>query len=217
MLKLVIFDLDGTLLNTLDDLADSCNYILQKNGYPTHPTDAYKYFVGDGIRKLIERALPLEVKQNTAKVEICLSEFLDYYALHKMDKTAPYEGMMQTLEQLQQRNIAIAVASNKVHHEVEPLLQFYFPSISFIKAVGQKKGVPTKPDPTMVLEILDETKISPKATIYVGDTSVDMQTGKNAGLYTIGALWGFRTAKELTENGADKLIYHPEEILAIIQ
>ncbi len=217
MIKLAIFDLDGTLLNTIDDLADSCNVILKKHNFPIHPVDAYKYFVGDGIRMLVMRAVPRHVKDNPEIIQQCLEGFLDYYAQHKMDKTAPYAGMVETLEILQERNIRLAVASNKVDSEVHPLLQYYFPTISFVAAVGQKEGIPTKPDPTMVNEILEKINIAPENTIYIGDTAVDMQTGKNAQIYSLGALWGFRTAEELIENGADKLIQHPKDILKLLE
>lgn len=216
MVKLVIFDMDGTLLNTLDDLADSCNHILQQYGYPTHPVDAYKYFVGNGIRKLIERTVPEEVLQKPELLHTIESDFLAYYTLHKVDKTAPYEGMVSVLNQLQSKNIQIAVASNKIDKEIAPLLDYFFPSIKFAAAIGQKLGVPTKPNPDVVYEILSQTQIKKDDTLYVGDTAVDMKTGKSAGIYTIGVLWGFRTEKELLDNGADELIHHPEDLLPLI-
>lgn len=216
MVKLVIFDLDGTLLNTLDDLADSCNYILQKYDYPTHPVEAYKYFVGDGIRKLIERAIPDEVLHKQELVYSIESDFLAYYTLHKIDKTAPYEGIIPVLNQLQSKNIQIAVASNKIHSEIAPMLTYYFPSIKFAAALGQQEGVPTKPNPNVVYEILAQTKIEKEDVLYVGDTAVDMKTGKSAGIYTIGVLWGFRTEKELLDNGADELIQKPEDLLSLM-
>lgn len=216
MVKLVIFDLDGTLLNTLDDLADSCNYILQKYDYPTHPVEAYKYFVGDGIRKLIERAIPDEVLHKQELVYSIESDFLAYYTLHKIDKTAPYKGIIPVLNQLQSKNIQIAVASNKIHSEIAPMLTYYFPSIKFAAALGQQEGVPTKPNPNVVYEILAQTKIEKEDVLYVGDTAVDMKTGKSAGIYTIGVLWGFRTEKELLDNGADELIQKPEDLLSLM-
>ena len=216
MVKLVIFDLDGTLLNTLDDLADSCNYILQKYDYPTHPVEAYKYFVGDGIRKLIERAIPDEVLHKQELVYSIESDFLAHYRLHKVDKTAPYEGIIPVLNQLQSKNIQIAVASNKIHSEIAPMLTYYFPSIKFAAALGQQEGVPTKPNPNVVYEILAQTKIEKEDVLYVGDTAVDMKTGKSAGIYTIGVLWGFRTEKELLDNGADELIQKPEDLLSLM-
>lgn len=216
MVKLVIFDMDGTLLNTLDDLADSCNHILRQYGYPAHPVAAYKYFVGDGIRKLIERTVPNEVLQKPELLHSIETDFLAYYTLHKIDKTAPYEGMIPVLNQLQSKNVQIAVASNKIHREIAPLLDYYFPSIKFAAAMGQKPEVPTKPNPDVVYEILAQTQIKKEETLYVGDTAVDMKTGKSAGIYTIGVLWGFRAEKELIENGADELIQNPEDLLPLI-
>lgn len=216
MVKLVIFDMDGTLLNTLDDLADSCNHILQQYGYPTYPVEAYKYFVGNGIRKLIERTVPEDVLQNPELLHAIESDFLAYYTLHKVDKTAPYKGMVSVLNQLQSKNIQIAVASNKIHREITPLLDYFFPSIKFAAAIGQKPGIPTKPNPDVVYEILSQTQIKKEDTLYLGDTAVDMKTGKRAGIYTIGVLWGFRTEKELLDNGADELIHEPEDLLPLI-
>ncbi len=208
--------MDGTLLNTLDDLADSCNHILRQYGYPAHPVAAYKYFVGDGIRKLIERTVPNEVLQKPELLHSIETDFLAYYTLHKIDKTAPYEGMIPVLNQLQSKNVQIAVASNKIHREIAPLLDYYFPSIKFAAAMGQKPEVPTKPNPDVVYEILAQTQIKKEETLYVGDTAVDMKTGKSAGIYTIGVLWGFRAEKELIENGADELIQNPEDLLPLI-
>jgi len=216
MVKLVIFDMDGTLLNTLDDLADSCNHILRQYGYPAHPVAAYKYFVGDGIRTLIARTVPNEALQKPELLHSIETDFLAYYTLHKIDKTAPYEGIIPVLNQLQSKNVQIAVASNKIHREIAPLLDYYFPSIKFAAAMGQKPEVPTKPNPDVVYEILAQTQIKKEETLYVGDTAVDMKTGKSAGIYTIGVLWGFRAEKELIENGADELIQNPEDLLPLI-
>jgi phosphoglycolate phosphatase len=215
MIKLVIFDLDGTLLNTLQDLADCTNYILRKKNYPKHPLDSFRYFVGNGIRKLIERAIP-ESERIPEKIDEITADFMAYYHLHNAEKTAPYKGIIPMLTELNRRNILIAVASNKAHEIMTPLMEHYFPGINFAAILGNRQGVPTKPDPAIVKEILQITGISEKETLYAGDTSVDMNTATAAGLAKIGVLWGFRTKEELVAAGADYLVEKPEEILKII-
>lgn len=210
--KLIIFDLDGTLLNTLEDLTDSGNYILSKYGFPQHSLNAYRFFVGNGIRKLVERILP-EDKRDEAFVEDVRREFVHYYNQHKADKTAPYKGIIELLENIQNKNIKIAVASNKAHEMMDKIIQFYFPTIHFDAIFGQRQGIQPKPDPTIVFDILKTTNASKSETLYVGDTSVDMQTAKNADLKSIGVLWGFRTEEELRTAGADYIISSPNELL----
>lgn len=218
---LAIFDLDGTLLNTLEDLAASGNFVLKNHGYPTHPTDAYKMFVGNGIRKLVERALPPEARRDEI-VEPLFKEFLDYYAIHKMDKTMPYPGIVELLEGLQERGIKVAVASNKAHEAMAPLMERYFPTIRFTAVLGNKPGAAPKPNPGIVFEILKLAGDGPETTVYVGDSCVDMETGANAGLKKIGVLWGFRTKEELVNAGADWLLERPDltsflDILSALQ
>lgn len=216
MIKLVIFDLDGTLLNTLDDLADSSNYVLQQHGFPTHPTDAYRYFVGNGIPVLIQRVLPPEYKEGPI-YEQCLQEFIAYYSIHMADKTKPYSEITETLTQLQHTGVKIAVATNKVHHAVAPLMKDYFPTIRFDALCGQQPSVKTKPDPQIVFHILKETGYTQEETLYAGDTAVDMNTAHNAGLHAVGVLWGYRPQKELEDAGADWLIRKPSELLPLIE
>lgn len=206
---LAIFDLDGTLLNSLEDLCNSGNYILSKHGYPTHPLEAYKMFVGSGIRKLVERALPENARQEEI-LEPLFQEFIEYYFVHKMDKTMPYPGITEWLEGLQQRDIKLAVASNKAHAAMAPLMEHYFPTIRFSAILGNKPGQLPKPDPKIIFEILEITHESPNTTIYIGDSSVDMETAANAGLKKIGVLWGFRTKEELVKAGADALLEKPD-------
>ena len=214
MVKLIIFDLDGTLLNTLDDLADCTNYILRKNGYPTHKIDAYKYFVGNGVAMLLQRALPKEVPENRF-FEI-LHQFMKHYELHKSDKTAPYEGIIETLEKLQEKGIMLAVATNKPHDLLPDLMSHYFPTIKWAAVFGNRSDVPIKPHPQIVYDILGVTQINQKDTLYVGDTAVDMETAQNAGITKIGVLWGFRTKKELEQARAYYVIEHPQELLKFI-
>lgn len=210
--KLIIFDLDGTLLNTLEDLADSGNYILSKYGFDQHSLDDYRYFVGNGIYKLVERILP-ENKREKTFVEEVKSQFMTYYDQHKADKTAPYQGIIELLEELQHRGIKMAIASNKAQEAMEPLVEFYFPTITFAAVFGQRTGIPTKPDPNIVFDILNKTNISKSDTLYVGDTAVDMQTAKSAGVKSVGVLWGFRPKEELIQAQAELIIEKPEELL----
>jgi len=212
MIRLVIFDLDGTLLNTLQDLADCTNVVLRQHGFPEHPEDAYRYFVGNGIPTLIERALP-DTARTPEVIAQVLADFMPYYDLHKADKTAPYSGIIELLETLQKKNIAIAVASNKTHSAMAPLLAHYFPTIKFAAFFGNRPQVPIKPHPQIVEDVLNQTGISKIETLYVGDTAVDMETAQNAGLRKIGVLWGFREKEELVSAGADILVENPEEIL----
>ncbi|HNY63052.1 MAG TPA: HAD family hydrolase [Bacteroidales bacterium] len=214
MTTLVIFDLDGTLLDTLKDLQTCTNHILKQHGYPEHPMEDYKYFVGNGIPKLISRALPDSVKPE--KEQQVLKDFLAYYELHKEDYTQPYPGIVSLLEYLQDHQIAIGVASNKIQSAIDPLMETYFPQIQFQAALGSREGVPNKPHPQIVEDILSVSPHDKKNVIYLGDTSVDMQTAKNAGLTAVGALWGFRTREELEQSGADHIIETPEQLIALL-
>jgi phosphoglycolate phosphatase len=221
MIKLVIFDLDGTLLNTLDDLADCTNYVLQKNGFPTHEVEAYKYFVGNGVDMLLQRALPKEVPETTF-TEI-YKMFMLHYEIHKEDKTAPYADIVEMLEKLQEKGILLAVATNKPHELLPGLMQRFFPTIKWAAVFGNRNGIPVKPNPQIVYDILNTVNCKDKACLvftneilYVGDTAVDMETAQNAGITKIGALWGFRTKEELQQAEADYLIENPLEIFPLI-
>ena len=216
MIKLIIFDLDGTLLNTIDDLADSCNHVLAAHGLPTHETAEYNYFVGNGIRKLVERAIPAG-HRTPENIQAIYDDFMDYYQRHSADKTAPYEGIIETLEQLESMGIKAAVASNKAQVAMAPLLSHYFPTVRWAAAYGQREGVPTKPAPQIVYDILETAGVKKEEALYIGDTGTDMETAANAGLYKVGAAWGFRTREELTANGADVIIDKPEELLDVLR
>lgn len=204
MKKLIIFDLDGTLLNTIADLAHSTNFALESNGFPTHEIEEYKYFVGNGINKLFERALPEGEKseENIAKVR---NVFLVHYDRHNADHSRPYEGMVELLEQLQKKGIKLAVASNKYQAATEKLVPHFFPTVSFVAILGQREGINPKPDPTIVHDILSVANVTKEETLYVGDSNVDMQTAINGGVDACGVAWGFRPVAEL---GA----YHPKYI-----
>ena len=216
MKKLVIFDLDGTLLNTIADLAAATNYALTQFGYPTHSTDAYRFFVGNGINKLFERALP-EGERTPENVLKIRSKFVPYYNLHNADLSRPYPGIEDLLRHLQQHHLQIAVASNKYQEATAKLIGQYFPSLHFTAVFGQRDNVPTKPDPQVVNEIIQMAGVSKEEVVYIGDSGVDMQTGLNAGVTTIGVCWGFRPKSELQEFHPDLLAEKPEDISHFLQ
>lgn len=216
MKELIIFDLDGTLLNTIADLANSTNYALRKNGFPEHEITAYKFFVGNGINKLFERALPHDAKtdENILKLR---KDFLSYYDKHNTDVSEPYLGIRNLLECLNQKKRMLAVASNKYHSATLKLVKFYFPSIPFIAILGQREGIPAKPDPTIIQEIFSLSGgCTPADALYVGDSGVDMQTAKNAGVESVGVTWGFRPIEELEVFKPDHIVDHPEDILKFL-
>ncbi len=215
MKKLIVFDLDGTLINSLEDLADSANHVLEQHGFTIHPVDAYRYFVGDGVRKLIERILPAE-ERNDAQIEQCRQEFVEYYKIHMEDKTSVYEGITDLLKALKARGLKIAVATNKVHVAVEPLMAKYFPGIQFDSLIGQREGVPVKPAPQIMFDILAQCGCEPSEAFHVGDTATDMQLAHNAGVTPVGVLWGYRPLEELQKAGAKHIIQHPADLLKII-
>ena len=198
MKKLVIFDLDGTLLNTIADLAHSTNYALNKLGYPTHENEKYNFMVGNGIDKLFERALPEEEKskENVLRVR---KEFVPYYDIHNADDSRPYPGIPELLSYLQDAGVQIAVASNKYQAATQKLVDHYFPEIHFTAVLGQREGVKVKPDPIIVSDILEIAKVAKEEALYVGDSGVDMQTAANAGVTACGVTWGFRPRTELEE------------------
>ena len=214
MKQLVIFDLDGTLLNTIADLAQSTNYALAELGYPTHEEDAYRFMVGNGINKLFERALP-EGEKSEANVLRVRQKFVPYYDLHNADKSIPYPGIPQLLACLQERGMRLAVASNKYQTAAEKLVAHYFPAIHFVAVFGQREGVPSKPDPTVVYDILKKAGTAPADTLYVGDSGVDMQTALNVGVTSCGVTWGFRPRTELEAFHPDYIVERAEEIAEI--
>ena len=215
MKKLVIFDLDGTLLNTIADLAHSTNYALNKLGYPTHEIEKYNFMVGNGIDKLFERALPEgeKSKENVLRVR---KEFVPYYDIHNADDSRPYPGIPELLSYLQDAGIQIAVASNKYQAATEKLIAHYFPGIRFVAVFGQREGVKVKPDPAVVHDILRIAGVSKDEVLYVGDSGVDMQTAINSGVTSCGVTWGFRPRTELESFCPDYIADKAETILSIV-
>lgn len=196
MKKLVIFDLDGTLLDTIADLAVATNHALQALGYPTHADETIRTFVGNGVNKLLERSLP-EAERTEENVMRMRSYFVPYYDAHNADLSQPYPGIVALLEALQAQGLMIAVASNKYQEATLKLVKHYFPTIDFVEILGQREGIAVKPDPTIVFDILKKANVSPEDTLYVGDSGVDMQTALHAHVEAVGVSWGFRPRAEL--------------------
>ena len=212
----VIFDLDGTLLDTLDDLAAAVNHALGELGFPLRSRDEVRQFVGNGVAKLMERALPAGA--NPADAARALTIFKDYYTLHSKDRTAPYSGVPELLKTLRERGCKLAVVSNKFDGAVEPLMEDYFPGLLDLSAgEDEDHGVPKKPHPAMVLRVMETLGADPVTTVYVGDSDVDIETAQNAALPCISVTWGFRTRDFLTQHGAAALASTPGELLTLIE
>ena len=215
MKKLVIFDLDGTLLDTIADLAESANHALKQLGYPTRDVETIRTFVGNGVNKLLFRALPDEEKTEENMMRM-RTHFVPYYDAHNADLSAPYPGIVALLEELQAKGLRMAVASNKYQEATVKLVKHYFPMIDFVEVLGQREGINVKPDPTIVFDILKKAGMSKEETLYVGDSGVDMQTAINAGVDAIGVTWGFRPRTELEDFHPMGLIDQAEELLGFL-
>lgn len=207
--KTAIFDLDGTLLDTLADLTDAVNHTLKQNGYPLRTQGEIRRFLGNGSKHLITKSLP----ENTppASVERIHGEYLAWYGPHSSIKTAPYDGILELLDALKAQGIALAVVSNKGDEHVKKLAETYFPQISL--AVGERPAVRRKPHPDSILEIIRELKADPETTIFVGDSEVDLQTAKNAGIIPVAVGWGFRDKEELIPYAPALFLEHPLDLL----
>ncbi len=214
MIRAVLFDLDGTLLNTLEDLADAVNFALQQEGYPIHPLEKYKYFVGSGVHNLLLRALPASHSSDEAAHKLRV-HFNNYYGLHSKDKTRPYDGITELLEQLKAKGIKTAVVTNKYDAGAQALVQEYFGPF-ILATFGQKEGVPIKPHPAQALQAMQDFGVAPEECLFVGDSDVDMFTGANAGSIPVGVLWGFRTKEELLSSGAKHIVSNPKQILDLV-
>jgi phosphoglycolate phosphatase len=215
MMKLVIFDLDGTLADTILDLSGSVQVSLKKRGLPCHSIPEYKLMVGNGFSTLVRRALPPELRDTPLQEEI-RAEATAYYAAHPLDATAPYPGIVPLLEELDSRGIRKAVVSNKPHKLAIAVVEGLFPGALVIDIRGEKPEFPRKPDPACVLDLAAKAEVKPEEALYVGDSNVDVATAHNAHMKVAGAAWGFRGADELREAGADYIAQKPEEILAIL-
>lgn len=211
----VIFDMDGTILSTLDDLASACNYVCESHGWPTFSKDQYRYKVGNGQPKLIERIIPAEYFGNGAVFEQALNEFRTYYAAHREDNTAPYEGINKMLHALKEAGVELAVLSNKDHAATAALGEQYFAGL-FKVVQGRVDAYPPKPETPITLHVLDELGAVPETSLYVGDSNVDVACGHNAGMQVCGVSWGFRGRAELEAAGAEYVIDTPSELLDLV-
>jgi len=216
MKTLIIFDLDGTLLNTIADLAISTNYALEKCGFPTHDTEAYRFFIGNGINNLFMKVLP-EGFKTSENILMIRQYFLEYYGAHNAELTVPYPGIPEILLHLQKAGFQLAVASNKYQQATEKLVKYFFPEIKFMAVFGQREGIPVKPDPTIVHDILSIAKVEKREVLYIGDSGVDMQTAQNAGVDACGVTWGFRTRSEMEEFSPAYFVDEATEILEILK
>lgn len=213
---LVIFDLDGTLLNTIGDLAASVDYVMRSRNLPEHSDAEYRQMVGGGIKRLVERALPAELAANEAYVEECVAQFRRYYVDNIDRHTIPYEGMPELLRELRRCGVKLAVASNKFQHGTDRLVAKFFGDIDFVAIEGNREGAPLKPDPAIVHNILQRADVDRSRAVMVGDSGIDIRTAAAAGIDSIGVAWGFRFADELYEAGATKVVTTVEELSEIL-
>ena len=214
MKKTVIFDLDGTLLDSIEDIASSMNKVLESLQLPTHKIEDYKHFVGGGVDILVENALSNQSKEIKDEV---IKRFKIEYDGKLHSKTLPYDGIYELLDELKKLDINLAVLSNKPHEFTVSYVNYFFKNYNFKEIHGQKKDVPKKPDPKAALDIVKCLDSSCENTYFIGDTKIDMQTAKSANMTAIGVLWGFRDEKELRDFGADFIVSNPLEILKILQ
>lgn len=213
--KAVLFDLDGTLLDTLEDIADSTNYVLEKNNLPTHPLQSYNKFVGDGLTMLMKRVLPKDKREGNL-LDQCVEEFRREYQKRWNAKSKPYPGIKQMLDVLKGRKLKLAVLSNKPDDFTKQCVNELLPHWNFEMILGLNHSIPAKPNPTGAKKIIDYLKLLPEDILYVGDTDIDMKTASATGMYPCGVLWGFRSRKELEESGAKCLLEKPEDISALL-
>jgi phosphoglycolate phosphatase len=214
--RALISDLDGTLLDTLEDLADSVNAALARLGLPQHELNAYRYFVGDGRRALALRALP-EDRREQATLDSMIAYIGEEYEKRWMDHSQPYDGIPELLDALTALGVRMAILSNKEHSYTEATVSRLLPNWSFELVLGESPSTPRKPDPSGALQIMERMGLEPVECLYIGDSGIDMQTATAAGLYAVGVLWGFRTADELLSNGARVLVEKPADIIPLFR
>ncbi len=216
MKQLIIFDLDGTLLNTIGDLAACCNATLERHNLPTHSDEDYNSFVGNGILRLVERAIP-ENLRTEERIAAVRKDFVELYTQNIATHTTPYGGIPELLASLHERGIDFAIASNKFQAGCERLAKHYFPLLRFAVVLGQRPNIPLKPCPYIIREIIQRTAYTPDKILFVGDSGVDMQTAAAAGVDSVGVTWGFRTREELEAAGAKHIVDSAEQILELLE
>lgn len=217
MYKAVIFDLDGTLLNTISSMAMTVNQVLEHLGFDPRPEEEYKKYAGDGARVLVERALKAAGDLKLEHFEQAFLEYMEQFRVSCTYGVTPYDGICELLCELKRRNIALAVLSNKPHRQAKDVIRTYFGESTFQIVQGQTDKIPKKPDPEGAIQIAAELGILPEECLYVGDTDVDMQTANRAGMYAVGVLWGFRDEQELRENHAKTLISDPMQLIVLLE
>lgn len=215
MKTLVIFDLDGTLLNTIDDLANATNHAMTALGFPTHGLWVYPSMVGNGVKKLIERALPDDARTEK-NIRDALDAFREYYNEHCCDATVPYPGIPELLEDLTAKGVNLAVTSNKYEFAVSKIIDHYFPNANFRAILGNVDGLPRKPDPSIVFKALSMCPTPKAQVLYVGDSGVDMETARRACVESVGVTWGYRPISELKQAYADHIISTPSQIIDLL-
>ena len=214
--KAVLFDLDGTLIDTVDDIGDAANRVLSNRKFPTHSISTYRLFIGEGVRMLFTRALP-EEDRNQDLITTCLKEFIEDYRYNYNVKTKLYDGVPELLDMLTQRGLKLAVLSNKPNPITKDCVAFFLSQWDFNVVLGQHDSIPRKPDPQGALEVAQRLAILPSKFVYLGDTAIDMKTAVSAGMFPVGVLWGFRPLEELMKNGARIVIDEPMQLMDVIK
>lgn len=214
--RAIIFDLDGTLIDSLEDLADAMNNVLKKNRFPAHPADAYKYFIGDGMEKLVERALPVE-QRDPETIARCIAAMKREYPGQGGHKTRPYEGIPEVIEAFHRAGLKMAILTNKPDGPTREVVSKLLPKQYFEAVRGAGPEFPLKPDPAGALHLVERFAVAPAQCLFLGDSAVDMQTASKTGIYAAGVLWGFRTADELISAGARMLVKSPADLLPWIE
>lgn len=214
-MKAFIFDLDGTLIDSLADLAEAVNRMLEEHGYPRAPLSVFPQYIGDGVRALVSRALPPEAQENE-DINARVADYQRHYADTWRSETKPYVGIVETLADLQSRGIKLAVLSNKPDHFTKLCCAHFFPDVPFGPVLGARADVPRKPDPQAALEICRELGVQPEDCAFVGDSGIDMETAVRAGMLPVGVRWGFRGEAELIAHGAKELVSHPDDLVCLI-
>lgn len=214
-MKAFIFDLDGTLIDSLADLAEAVNRMLEERGYPRAPLSVFPRYIGDGVRALVTRALPPDVLDKE-DINARVADYQRHYTDTWHDKTRPYAGMVETLHELRSRGLKLAVLSNKPDHFTKLCCTHFFPDVPFDPVLGARSGVPRKPDPHGALEICEQLQVRPEDCAYIGDSGIDMETAVRARMLPVGVRWGFRGEAELREHGAKELVSHPDDLVCLV-